>query len=262
MATSESQKPSLQPYVIDTCSSCWITSSISSATMFVADLLASCPKLTILVTSRRALELSGEQRFPVPPLRVPTVTTPVTAAHAGQFDAVRLFVARAQAVRPSFALTDTNAEIIADICRRLDGLPLAIELAAARVAVLSPSALLERLERRLPLLKGGPRDAPPRLRTMRDAIAWSYDLLTSQARAGASPGVGDLYGRIHAGGSRSHCLGRGDAARRHSGPGQCTYECEFDSVPGGFLRPPFCPVRLTAKILTSKTHGRTMALNA
>ena len=153
------------------------------ATVFLADLLASCPNLTILATSRRALDVSGEQRFPVPTLPVPTVMTTVTAAHANQFDAVRLFVARAQAVRPSFALTDTNAEIIADICRRLDGLPLAIELAAARIAVLSPASLWGRLERRLPLLKGGPRDAPPRLQTMRAAIAWSYDLLTSQEQA-------------------------------------------------------------------------------
>jgi len=144
---------------------------------FVADLLAACPDLTILATSRATLGVSGEQRFPVPPLTLPDPGTAATAAGASQADAVRLFVHRAQAAQPDFALTDENASTVAAICRRLDGLPLAIELAAARILVLLPHALLAHLEPRLPLLTGGPRDAPVRLRTMRDAIAWSYDLL-------------------------------------------------------------------------------------
>jgi predicted ATPase/DNA-binding CsgD family transcriptional regulator len=145
----------------------------------LAELLAACPDLTILVTSRAVLRLSGEHDFPVPPLDLPEADAapfPVVATAA----AVRLFVARAQAARPDFALTEGNAATVGAICRRVDGLPLAVELAAARVRHLPADALLARLEPRLPLLTGGPRDQPSRLRTMRDAIAWSYDLLAPE----------------------------------------------------------------------------------
>jgi excisionase family DNA binding protein len=147
------------------------------AASLVTDLLAACPGLTILVTSRARLRLTGEHTFPVPPLMIPAPEDEATAATTTSSDAVRLFVARARAAQPGFMLTDENAGAVAEVCRRLDGLPLAIELAAARVPVLSPRALLTRLDRRLSLLTGGPRDAPRRLQTMRDAIAWSYDLL-------------------------------------------------------------------------------------
>src|SRR5215207_1006872 len=150
------------------------------AAPFVAELLAACPALSILVTSRTMLRLSGEQRFPVPPMTLPDPTITTTATAARQADAVQLFVQRAQAAQPGFVLTDENAGIVAAICRRLDGLPLAIELAAARIPVLPQRALLDRLDRRLLLLTGGPLDAPACLRTMRDAIAWSYDLLPSE----------------------------------------------------------------------------------
>jgi excisionase family DNA binding protein len=153
------------------------------AAPFVAKLLAACPALSVLVTSRTTLRLSGEQRVPVSPLILPDPATMASAATTGQADAVQLFVQRAQAAQPEFVLTDENASAVAAICRRLDGLPLAIELAAARSSVLPPQALLERLERRLSLLTGGPRDAPARLRTMRDAVAWSYDLLTEEEQA-------------------------------------------------------------------------------
>src|SRR5215216_6034499 len=134
------------------------------AAPLVADLLAGCPGLTVLATSRAALNLSGEQLVPVAPL-------PLS-------DATDLFVARARSVQPDFAPDDAAAAPVAEICRRLDGLPLAIELAAARVAALPLLALLDRLDQSLRVLTGGPRDAPARLRTLRDAIAWSHDLLT------------------------------------------------------------------------------------
>ena len=140
-------------------------------------LLAACPALTLLVTSRAALHVSGEHEFAVPPLPLPVERGTWTFEQIAASDAVRLFVERAEAVQAGFRLTPANAWDAAEICRRLDGLPLAIELAAARVKVFPPRALLARLERRLPLLTGGPRDAPARLRTMRDAIAWSHDLL-------------------------------------------------------------------------------------
>jgi non-specific serine/threonine protein kinase len=146
----------------------------------LAVLLARCPRLTMLVTSRSVLGLSGEYDLPVPPLALPTAYGAMSATEASVSEAVRLFVDRARAVRPDFSLTDTNAARVAVICQRLDGLPLAIELAAARIAHLPLAALQQRLERRLPLLTGGPRDLPARLRTMRDAIAWSSDLLSGE----------------------------------------------------------------------------------
>jgi predicted ATPase/DNA-binding CsgD family transcriptional regulator len=140
-------------------------------------LLADCPALKLLVTSRAALRISGEHEFTVPPLPLPVEDETWTFEQIAASDAVRLFVERAEAVHTGFRLTPANAWDAAEICRRLDGLPLAIELAAARVKVFPPHALLARLERRLPLLTGGPREAPARLRTMRDAIVWSHDLL-------------------------------------------------------------------------------------
>jgi excisionase family DNA binding protein len=143
----------------------------------IAVLVSACPGVQVLVTSRSPLHLYEERLFPVPPLPTvaPEPATPVTTLAA--LPSVQLFVARAQAVKPAFALTDANGPAIATICHRVDGLPLAIELAAARGAVLSPQALLARLDRRLPLLTGGASDVPPRLQTMRDTIAWSHTLL-------------------------------------------------------------------------------------
>ncbi len=143
----------------------------------LVDLLVRCPGLTILVTSRALLRLSGEQVLTVPPLALPDPALSLPAAELGGYEAVRLFVERSRAVSPAFALTDVNAATVVEICRRLDGLPLAIELAAARVTVLPPLALLARLTRRLALLTDGALDLPERLRTMRAGIAWSHDLL-------------------------------------------------------------------------------------
>ncbi len=152
---------------------------VVEAAGLVVDLLQGCPALRVLVTSRALLRAGGEQEFPVPPLALPDpdpARLPAVEA-LGQAPAVRLLMERARRVRPDLALTPQNAAAVAAICHRLDGLPLAIELAAARVKVLPPGALLARLDKRLPLLVGGARDLPARQRTMRDAIAWSYDLL-------------------------------------------------------------------------------------
>ncbi|MGH2617353.1 MAG: ATP-binding protein, partial [Thermomicrobiales bacterium] len=144
---------------------------------FIAEILAASPHLKVLATSRLPLRLRAEREYPVPPLALPRRKPPPPPEQLSQYEAVRLFIARAQAVNPDFAVDNENAPTVAEICHRLDGLPLAIELAAARVRMLSPQAMLPRLERRLPLLTGGARDAPARQRTLRETIRWSHDLL-------------------------------------------------------------------------------------
>lgn len=150
---------------------------VQGAAPLVTDLLSSAPRLTILVTSREALSLSGEHEYLVPPLRLPDPAQVVDAADLSAAESVTLFVQRARAASASFALTDENATAVAGICLRVDGLPLAIELAAARIKLFSPQQLLDRLHSRLGLLVGGPRDLPARQRTLRDTIDWSYNLL-------------------------------------------------------------------------------------
>ncbi len=147
-----------------------------AAATFIGTLLQAAPAITLLVTSRAPLRVGGEREYPVFPLAVPPEQAG-TAAQIRENAAIKLFVSRAQDVRPDFTLTDANAATVASICARLDGLPLAIELAAARVRALPPPALLARLEHPLALLTGGRRDAPDRQRTIRDTIAWSYELL-------------------------------------------------------------------------------------
>ena len=148
----------------------------------VSDLLQAGPGIVVLVTSREPLRLRGEREFAVAPLALPDPHRHPSRTDLAQNPAVALFVQRAQAARADFVLTDENAAEVAAICARLDGLPLAIELAAARIKMLPPAALLARLETRLPLLTGGPRDAPARQRTLRDTVAWSHDLLTEEER--------------------------------------------------------------------------------
>ena len=147
----------------------------------VTRLLQETRELRILVSSRSSLRISGEQECPVPPLAVPDPGVRPTAASLGACESVRLFAERAVAAVPGFELDDENAPAVAEIARRLDGLPLAIELAAARVKLLPPGAILPRLEHSLGLLTGGGRDLPDRQQTLRATIGWSYDLLTEGA---------------------------------------------------------------------------------
>ena len=132
----------------------------------------------MLVTSRESLRVRGEQLLPVPPLSLPT-----GSAGAMGSSAVTLFVERGREARPSFGLDDETAPVVGEICARLDGLPLAIELAAARLRLFSPTELRDRLRGGLDVLRGGARDLPDRQRTLRDTIAWSYDLLDEDDRA-------------------------------------------------------------------------------
>ena len=148
----------------------------------VTRLLQETRELRILVSSRSSLRVSGEQECPIPPLPVPDLVTRPTAASLAGCESVRLFGERAVAAVPGFTVSDENAAAIAQITRRLDGLPLAIELAAARVKLLPPEVILPRLEHSLGLLTGGSRDLPDRQQTLRGTIAWSYDLLTEGAR--------------------------------------------------------------------------------
>jgi len=150
---------------------------VLAAAPSIASVLSACPQIKLLITSQAPLGIEGEQQFQVRPLPTPTPEMN-TSFEIERFDAVELFVQRARAVNQYFVLTDQHAITVATICRQLDGLPLAIELAAARLNILSPEALLARLSNRLKVLAGDRRDVPDRLLTMRNAIAWSYELLT------------------------------------------------------------------------------------
>jgi predicted ATPase len=147
-----------------------------------AALIQTCPSLTILSTSREPLHVPGERLFPVPPLSLPETGSALTVAAAGQSEAVQLFVTRAVAVRPTFRLTPDNVHTVAEICRRLDGIPLALELAAARIKLLSAEEVAERLSDRFRLLTSSSAVILPRHQTLRAAVDWSHDLLAEQER--------------------------------------------------------------------------------
>lgn len=153
---------------------------VASAATHIADLLAVCPRLKVLTTSREALHVRAEREFPVPALALPDLKHLSDLAAVSQYEAVALFIERAQAARPAFQMTNANVPAVAEICARLDGLPLAIELAAARIKLFPPQELLNRLTQRLQLLTSSLRDVPARQQTLRKTIQWSYDLLTAQ----------------------------------------------------------------------------------
>ena len=152
---------------------------VVAAAAVITELLVACPDLKVLVTSRTSLRVRGEREFPVPPLALPDPKHLPAIEDLSQYSSVALFVERALALKPDFQLTAANAHAIAEICARLDGLPLAIELAATRVKLLPPQALLARLGSRLQVLTEGARDVPERQQTLRNAIKWSYDLLST-----------------------------------------------------------------------------------
>jgi non-specific serine/threonine protein kinase len=156
---------------------------VVDAALSIAALLGAAPTLNVLVTSRVPLHLSGEHLYPVQPLELPSREDRLDLDRLSQFDAIHLFRQRAQAILPTFQITPDNAETIVDICSRLDGLPLALELAAARIHTLPPNSLLQRLDHRLKTLTSGARDVPARHQTLRGTIAWSYDLLIEDERA-------------------------------------------------------------------------------
>ena len=151
-----------------------------SAASVVAELLASAPQLKIITSSRVALQLQSEHEYPVPPLNLPQ--SDLTLKELAGYESVQLFVERARAAQPSFSLKKDNASAIAEICRRLDGLPLALELAAARIKLLQPHAILARLDDSLKLLTGGARDLPARQQTLRNTLEWSYSLLNEDEK--------------------------------------------------------------------------------
>jgi predicted ATPase/class 3 adenylate cyclase len=153
---------------------------VLEAASHVAELLGVAPQMRILATSREPLHVTGEQELAVPPMTLPDPADPPDGIN--ESESVGLFTQRASAADPEFRITDANGAAVAELCRKVDGLPLAIELAASRIKLLSPQAILERLEHRLELLTGGPVDMPARQRTLREAIAWSYDLLDEPER--------------------------------------------------------------------------------
>ncbi|HEU5330783.1 MAG TPA: helix-turn-helix domain-containing protein, partial [Thermomicrobiales bacterium] len=169
LAAALGEQPAL--LVLDNCE------QVLDAAPQLAALLAAAPRLQVIATSRTPLEIRGEQQFPVLPLALPAPDAVPLADQAGQSAAVRLFLDRARAAQPGFALTTANVAAVVAICRRLDGLPLALELAAPRLQLLSPRALLARLDSRLPLLTGGAADLPARQRTLRATLDWSHALL-------------------------------------------------------------------------------------
>ncbi len=155
---------------------------LAGCASLTADLLRSCPQIRILASSREPLNVPGEQVYRVPPLSLPPPRQVQTPQSLSQYEAVRLFLDRAQAVQPAFVVTDANAPAVAEVCSRLDGIPLAIELAAARVRSLPVEQILARLDQRFRLLTGGSWTVLPRQQTLRALIDWSYDLLTDQEK--------------------------------------------------------------------------------
>jgi len=199
----------------------------------VDTLLRACPRLSVLVTSRAALQLRSEHEYPVPPLALPDSEQPITPDALSQYGAVALFVERATAIKPDFAVTNANAPAVAEICARLDGLPLAIELAAARIRLLPPEAMLPRLGHGLTLLTGGRRDLPARQQALRSAISWSYDLLP-EAEQRLFRCLGVFVGGFTLEGAEAVCGGSEPAVDPSASSGQAVLD-GIDALVGNSL---------------------------
>jgi len=186
---------------------------VLAAAPLVADLVAACPLVKALVTSRSLLQVRGEHQFEIPPLEVPApgldLTSPTAVADLRRYPAIELFVQRARAILPTFDLTPANAGVVAAVCQRLDGLPLALELAAARIRLLSLPMLLERLEHRLAVLTAGAQDSPERQQTLRATLDWSYHLL-SDAEQRLFRRLGVFVGGWTLEAAEAVCCGAGD----------------------------------------------------
>src|SRR5271165_4064449 len=201
---------------------------VTGAAPLVAELLGAAPGLVVLATSRSVLKLTGEHEFPVPPLPVPPIGAAWDPGSLQQYPSVRLFVERARAALPDFELSAGNAQAVAEICRRLDGLPLAIELAAARIRLLPPRALLARLDNRLTVLTGGARDLPERQRTLKNTLDWSYGLLSPEEQA-LFARLGVFAGTFGLPAVAAVCDGTAPADRGRTGHGIDTLESLVDS---------------------------------
>jgi hypothetical protein len=225
---------------------------VTMAAPLVAELLTAAAGLVVLVTSRTVLRLRGEHEFPVEPLPTPSAGAAGGAqlADLRQYASVRLFVERAHAAAPGFELTGENAETVAEICRRLDGLPLAIELAAARSRLLPPRALLARIDDRMRLLTEGAQDLPERQRTLRNTLDWSFGLLSPAGQALLSR-LGGVPGHLRPGSRRGR---RRRPGRRAGGPGPSRRDHRHAGLPGGCQLGPPRGVYRPAAFLTAGDH--------
>ena len=211
--------------ILDTCEHL-----VEGCAELVHQLLAGCPELRVLATSREPLRVRGETVWRVPPLSLPAQAGPGSLADLARHEAMRLFADRASAARAGFEVGSDNAAAVARLCRLLDGMPLAIELAAARVRALSVEQIASRLDDRFRLLASGDRTAPPRQQTLRAAVDWSYELLSG---AGADPAPAAVGVRgLEPGDGRAGLRGRADPGHRGARP-----DGRADRQVAGHLRP-------------------------
>ena len=209
---------------------------LDACAALTSDLLSACPGLQVVATSRQALGIAGERVYRVPPLSVPDFSSGTRARDLAEYESVALFVERAHDALPDFELTDENAESVAQLCVALEGIPLAMELAAARTRVLSPEAMLDRLEQRYQLLARGYVDVPNRLRSMEASVEWSHELCNAQEQTALGPALG-LLGRLRPRRGGDRLRRRRPSCRRRAGR-RLVARREVPGVPGPRRDPP------------------------